>query len=363
MTHPLEAPLAPLVRDFHELQSRGDAFVLATVVATEGSTYSKSGAQMLITSTAQLRGLLSGGCLEADLAERARAVLASGAAELACYDMRGEDDLLYGIGSGCEGAMRVLLQRVGPAESWQPLAAIADCVRARRSDALALIVEGPAAGRGWWAGGGTASGPEPAAVSAARAASLAHAPARLIDCPLAGAAMRVLVLPLRLPPRLLLCGAGADAMPLAHHAVALGFAVTISDHRPALATTGRFPDCEVGCRAPAELGAAIAVARPDAAIVMSHQLPADLAYLRALAAEPDIGFVGLLSPAVRRERLLRDLGPLAEALRPRLRAPVGLDIGARTPQAIALATAAELHAWLAGRGGRPRRETLDPAQP
>lgn len=121
MAHRLETPLAPLVRDFRELQSQGEAIVLATIVATEGSTYRKSGTQMLITGRAQMRGLLSGGCLEVDLVEHARAVLASGAARVASYDMRGGDDLLFGIGSGCEGAMQVLLQRVGPAEDWQPL--------------------------------------------------------------------------------------------------------------------------------------------------------------------------------------------------------------------------------------------------
>jgi xanthine/CO dehydrogenase XdhC/CoxF family maturation factor len=174
--------------------------------------------------------------------------------------------------------------------------------------------------------------------------------------------MRVLALPLTLPPHLLVCGAGADAVPLARQAIALGLAVTVFDHRPALATAGRFPHCAVHCAAAAQLGATVELAQVDAAIVMSHHLPADLDYLRALAACPAIAYAGLLGPASRRERLLADLGPLAAELRPRLRAPLGLDIGARTPEAIALAAAAEIHAWLAGRGGRPWRETLDPAR-
>ncbi len=76
--------------------------------------------------------------------------------------MRGEDDRLFGIGSGCEGAMRVLLQRVGPREDWQPLAAMAACVESRAGGALALIVDGAATGRAWWPGGGDAPWPEPA---------------------------------------------------------------------------------------------------------------------------------------------------------------------------------------------------------
>jgi xanthine dehydrogenase accessory factor len=360
MAHPLEAPLAPLLRDFRELQAQGDAFVLATVIATAGSTYSKTGTQMLITAESRLRGLLSGGCLEVDLVEHARKVLATGVAQLASYDMRGEDDLLFGIGSGCEGAMQVLLQRVGPAEDWQPLLQVASSLEARRSETLALIVDGAAAGRAWWTGGGNAPRPEPAPVRETRAAR--DGPPQLLECRIDGAPVRVLVMPLTLPPHLLLCGAGADAVPLARLAIALGLTVTVCDHRPALATAGRFPHCLVRCAPPAECDALLESLQVDAAIVMSHHLPADLEYLRALAARPGIAYVGLLGPAARRERLLADLGPLAAALRPRLRAPLGLDIGARTPEAIALAAAAEIHAWIAGRSGRPWRETLESAR-
>jgi xanthine dehydrogenase accessory factor len=359
MAHRLETPFTPLVRDFRELQSQGNSIVLATIVATEGSTYRKTGTQMLITGAAQMRGLLSGGCLEVDLVEHARAVLESGAARVASYDMRGGDDLLFGIGSGCEGAMQVLLQRVGPAEDWQPLERIAECVEQRRRETLALVVDGAAAGRAWWTGCGTAPWPEPDSVREARAAAAQDLNPRLVEWRPDRAALRVLAMPLPLPPRLLVCGAGADAVPLAKFSVAIGLDVTVWDHRPALAFADRFPHCEVRAVRTAEIGGAPELAHFDAAIVMSHHLQSDLDYLRALAACPGIAYVGLLGPAARRERLLAELGPLAATLRLRLRAPVGLDIGARTPEAIALAAAAEIHAWFAGRSGRPWRETLD----
>lgn len=359
MAHPLEAPVAPLLRSFDELRTQGDACVLATVVQTEGSTYSKVGSQMLITGAMQLRGLLSGGCLEVDLQERARQVLATGAPYLASYDMRGDDDLLFGIGSGCEGAMQVLLQRVGPLENWQPLEHVAHCVRERRVEAIALVVDGAAAGRGWWSGGGNAPWPEPEGIRDARAAPSGR---RVLHCPLGSETLRVLILPLVLPPVLLLCGAGVDAVPLAAHAVALGFEVIVCDHRPALAVASRFPHCAVRRCVPGELATTVDLLQVDAAVVMSHHLPADLDYLRLLADYQSIGYVGLLGPAARRERLLADLGMQAATLRPRLRAPIGLDIGARTPEAIALAAAGELHAWLAGRGGGPWHEALDPAR-
>ena len=84
--------------------------VLATVVATAGSTYRKPGARMLIMADGSYLGLLSGGCLEADLRLHAQQVLDSGVPRAVEYDMRGPDDVLFGIGAGCEGAMRVLLE-------------------------------------------------------------------------------------------------------------------------------------------------------------------------------------------------------------------------------------------------------------
>lgn len=353
MVHALESPLAPLVRDFRELRSRGVPFVLATIVATDGSTYRKAGTQMLIVPGGELRGLLSGGCLEIDLVEHARAVLEEGRARLAAYDMRGEHDRLFGIGSGCEGAVQVLLQRVGPREAWQPLAAMAANAEARAGGALALIVDGAAAGRGWWPGGGDAPCEEPAPVRSMREGCAPDAGARIAEFAASGAVSRALVMSLPPPPLLLLCGAGPDARPLAAHAIALGFAVTVCDHRPALLDAARFPHCGLSGQPLAEFARLPALDECAAAIVMSHHLEADLAYLAALSDHAAIGYVGLLGPAPRRDRLLAALGARAAGLEGRLRAPVGLDIGARTPEAIALAAAAELHAFFARRSGGP----------
>jgi xanthine/CO dehydrogenase XdhC/CoxF family maturation factor len=347
MSHALSTPLLPLVRDFRELQAEARPFVLATILATAGSTYRKAGTQMLITAAGEARGLLSGGCLEADLVEHAREVLASGNARITAYDMRGEDDLLFGIGSGCEGAMHVLLQRVGPEADWQPLAAVAALVEARQRGVLAVVAEGPAAGRAWWPGGGNA-GEEPAAVRAARAACVA---AGIVEAQAGNDALSVLLLPVTPPPVLVICGAGDDARPLARQAVTLGFDVAVCDHRPALLTPARFPNCRLYSHPPGEFADSASLESCDAAVIMSHHLAADAAYLGALARRATVGYVGLLGPAPRRERLLTMLGPQAAQLDGRLHAPVGLDIGARTPEAIALAAAGELHAWVAGRAG------------
>jgi xanthine/CO dehydrogenase XdhC/CoxF family maturation factor len=84
---------------------------------------------------------------------------------------------------------------------------------------------------------------------------------------------------------------------------------------------------------------------------MSHHLASDAAYLRELALAGAPAYVGLLGPEARRNRLAQELGPVAEELRFRVRGPVGIDIGAVTPEGIALAIVGQIHAWLAGRGG------------
>jgi xanthine dehydrogenase accessory factor len=103
---------------------------------------------------------------------------------------------------------------------------------------------------------------------------------------------------------------------------------------------------------PEELGSSVDTRGFDAAVVMSHHLASDLAYLIGLSRS-EVPYVGLLGPAIRREKLLSDMGADAQALRPRLRAPVGLAIGGRAPESIALAIIAEIHAFIHGSEGGP----------
>src|ERR1700692_4193296 len=116
--------------------------VLATVVATAGSTYRKPGARMLIMADGSYLGLLSGGCLEADLKLHAQEVLDSGVPRTVEYDMRGPDDILFGIGAGCEGAMRVLLEPAGPGSpAAAALAAAGRATQAGQSTSLVSMHE------------------------------------------------------------------------------------------------------------------------------------------------------------------------------------------------------------------------------
>jgi xanthine dehydrogenase accessory factor len=191
-------------------------------------------------------------------------------------------------------------------------------------------------------------------LSAVEEALLDHASRGLaawLDQP--GSDAKIFGLAHALPPRVLLLGAGPDTLPIVDFAARLGWKVTLIDHRSAYAQASRFPTAErVVHSRPDELSGVFETRGFDAAVVMSHHLPSDLAYLQWLA-KTEIPYVGLLGPAIRREKLLADMGTDANLLRPRLRAPVGLAIGGRAPESIALAIVAEIHAFVHGSEGGP----------
>ena len=322
---------------------------MGLLVDTAGSTYRKPGALMLIASDGNSAGLLSGGCLEGDLAEYARGVIDTGKARVVTYDMRGGEDLIWGLGLGCEGAMHILLIPVGPRNDWQPLAHLARCLADYERTAVGVVVESERADSlvGTVLAPGSAAHPGVEAVlhEAVRSGRTGWFETK-------APRWRVFALPLSLPPKILLLGAGPDAVPVVDFAARLSWKVTLVDHRPAYADARHFPSAErvVNAR-PEELLSAVDPTHFSAAVVMSHHLPSDLKYLRALATT-NIPYVGLLGPAVRRERLLADLKSDADKIQRRLHAPVGLPIGGRSPESIALAIIAEIHAFVYVADGR-----------
>ena len=296
-----------LVRAWRALPEGAPA-VLATVVATRGSTYRRAGARMLIAEGGWLAGSISGGCLESDLVHTAWARTEDGPA-LVEYDATGEDDVALGLGLGCNGATTVLLARL-PSDG----------------GVLSLLERG------------------------------LTSPLTIETDPITGASREVaraepregvLVETLAPPPALLIFGAGHDAIPLARLGTDLGWRVTVADARLTHARAERFPGASV-LHAP----------YPDAPIpggahvvVMTHSYASDLVLLRRLLPS-GAASIGQLGPRARTERLLSELGfAPTEAQLARLRAPVGLDLGAEGPDEIALAIVAEIVALRKGRNG------------
>ena len=347
---------------FDRARDTGQPLVLCTVVKTGGSTYAKPGAQMLIDGNGEYAGLLSGGCLEGDLREHAREVAATGAARIVSYDLRSSTDQLFGLGAGCEGAMDILLIQVSDigAERWQPMSHLAGAFRRGEHCRVAFVVASREAGIDLglaFPADGASSGfaPGDPRLDTLRAAATSAADNTLVRA--APLDVELFVGSFAPPPTLLLLGGGPDARPVATLAAFLGWRIVVVDHRAVYLAPGHFPPSARLIESRAEdLSRNLRLDDHSAAIVMSHHLDSDQEYLRALAHSA-VPYVGLLGPAARREKLLADLGADANALRARLRAPVGLDIGGRSPESIALSIIGEVHAALAGRGGRPFSET------
>src|SRR5688572_8074072 len=244
-----------LLSDFlRHYASRGEPLVLATVVQTLGSTYRKAGAQMLIAADGRVAGLLSGGCLEADLIERARGVLESDTAATVHYDTRSSDDVIWGIGLGCEGAMTILLSRLDRGNDYQPFAFAAQCRYDQVDARFAVVTESRnpryTPGAALWPASKQSAPVEVMNAMNVSTPRGANTPGEVITADDA----TFLIVPIELPPRLLLLGAGPDAMPLVEFAGLMNWQVTVLDHRPAYAVPERFPRARrVVLRASAEL--------------------------------------------------------------------------------------------------------------
>jgi xanthine/CO dehydrogenase XdhC/CoxF family maturation factor len=344
-----------LLEDFGRWRQAGEPLVLVTVVETAGSTYTKAGHRILMAATGEFTGLVSGGCLEGDLLAHARGVLASRAAAVVTYDLRGEQDELFGLGIGCNGLLRLLLQPVTADQGYEPFATIAAAMAGDTAGVTATIVE-PGSGSalpGTTAtivAGATSCWPQRQAwleTIGREHPVLAAAGTATGPC-----AEQVLVAPLHPLPRLLLVGGGLDAVPLVAMAAELGWRVTVADHRPANLARGDFPAADrVELADVADLAARLPLDAYAAVVVMSHHLDTDRRALAALATSR-VPYIGLLGPAGRRDRLLRELGAAAAGLLPRLRAPAGLAMAADSPAAIALAILGEIQgSGVAARAG------------
>jgi xanthine dehydrogenase accessory factor len=299
----------------------GQPAALATLVKVEGSSYRRPGARLLLLADGTRIGSISGGCLEEDVMERARRVLATGKPELAVYDTTAEDDLVWGVGLGCQGVVHVFLEYLTPARpDW--FAILYANLHERHDTNLSVHYSGA-----------TPRGTQLAS-SHETAEGLFHQ-----NIPA--------------PPALIICGAGDDAQPLARFAKETGWHVTVADTRTAYATPERFPTADWIIAAPlAQIAAKLRFDVRTFAVVMTHRFVDDREFLRELLPR-EFAYLGQLGPRTRTDRLLDELkaeGVAATRLQlAKLHAPVGLDLGGSTPETVALAILAEMQTRLTGR--------------
>ncbi len=348
MTHWKES--AEILSRLGSLAAAGRRAALATVVRISGSAYRRPGAKLLVEDEGHTLGSVSGGCLEADVREIAQAVLLSGEPRLRHYDTGSHEDMVWGLGLGCNGEIDVFVQ---PATEG-PLAALAHPLSTLLAGdspfAVATVVEGGRqAGEALVVGTGETHGSLGSAELDHLAVEWALRPGRAGLSDLYPLGDRLVFFEHLAPPlHLAIFGAGDDAMPLAAYAADAGFRVTVLDHRPALLSPARFPQAT-----------RLVEGRPDGtlelsnpartlAVIKTHSLAHDREWARRLLAA-GVPYVGLLGPRARTADLLRDIGAEGDE---RVFGPVGLDLGAEGPHQIAIAVVAELLAFSAGREPR-----------
>ncbi|GAA6525950.1 XdhC/CoxI family protein [Intrasporangium sp. DVR] len=367
----------------------GEAVGVGTVVGTWRSAPRQPGASMLVGPRGQAVGSVSGGCVEGAVYELGQEVVASGSPVLQRYGI--SDDDAFAVGLTCGGILDVFVEKVSR-ETFPELGAVAADIEAGRPVAVATVIEHPDPA---WLGRRIVVHPEPvddeatrvsgdgeanpaayglsmslgseradAAVrddargllAQGRTATLGYGP----DGERRGEGMRVFVQSHAPKPRMLVFGAIDFAAAVARVGSFLGYYVTVCDARPVFATASRFPEAdEVIVRWPHDyLTEEVEGGRIDprtVIAVLTHDPKFDVPVLEVALRLPEVAYIGAMGSRRTHEdrlRRLREAGMTEEELA-RMSSPIGLDLGARTPEETAISIAAEIIAlrW-GGRGDR-----------
>ena len=359
--------IGDIIKAFGTAHREGRRAALATVVHVEGSSYRMPGARMLVEENGCITGAVSGGCLEGDALRKALLAINLGQNKLVTYDTTHEDDAKFGVQLGCNGIVHILFEPIDATYPDNPVAILNKFLHGRSDVVLVTLfalnnTSRPQPGTSFLLHAGITASRladkaleadirnDAAAVLAGRSSALKYYDQYGLS------AFIELILP---PVSLVIVGAGNDAMPLAQMAAILGWRVTIADGRPTHATAGRFP-----------LAHRVIVGKPSTElfcpltddrtvfVLMSHNYNYDLAALKVLL-QTNAAYIGTLGPKTRLLQLLAAIEgqgtEITAAQYEKIYGPTGLDIGAETPEEIALSILAEIKAVLGGnRGGSLR---------
>ncbi|MFH8220404.1 XdhC family protein [Streptomyces sp. NPDC018057] len=341
---------------------QGRDFAVATVVAVGGSAPRQPGAALAVDADGTAIGSVSGGCVEGAVYELCRQALQDGESVLERFGYSDED--AFAVGLTCGGVIDILVTPVRAGDPVRPVLAAALTAAAEgRAAALARIVSGPAAlmGRALLVHpdgtreGGFGGHPELDRTAAAETAALLDAGRtgtveigeRGSRC---GSPLTLLVESSVPPPRMIVFGAIDFASALVRIGRFLGYRVTVCDARPVFATRARFPEAdEIVVEWPHRYLADTEVDGRTVLCVLTHDAKFDVPLLE-LALRLPVAYVGAMGSRrthLDRNARLREVG-VSELELARLRSPIGLDLGARTPEETALSIAAEI---VAGRRG------------
>jgi xanthine dehydrogenase accessory factor len=331
---------------------------LATLVNVAGSSYRQPGARLLIDAEARvLAGAISGGCLEGDVAARAANVIAHGTPQLLRYDLREDLETIWGFGAACDGIAHILLESLAD-DAWlrDAHAAMLSRTRPMLLTTFGSDIADATFGSHTLIEASLHSATDHASTTAPHVQAALRTGMPFVGvADVKGASTHVLAEPLDAPVALHLIGAGRSAEAFATIASAMGWQVTVIDHREALLNDLLLPPSATRLvrRASEGLGDLPLDNRTTVAL-LTHIFEVDGAWLEALLGTP-VAYVGVLGSRNRAARLLQQLEANGVAvtsdMQRRVHAPIGLDLGGESPESIALAGVAEMEAVLHERPG------------
>jgi xanthine/CO dehydrogenase XdhC/CoxF family maturation factor len=364
--------LYTILKEAKKLKKHGVEFAIATVVKTSGSTYRRPGARMLITKNGRMIGSISGGCLEEDIKMKAKGVIKQGIPVLAEYDTSSYDDVILGSGLGCGGIVHVLIEKFSKNEKLErTIEFMMECVDMGKFGAVATVfkVDGQLNVK--------ISDRMIFRSSEVMATDIKEPELQdmiLKDCRdildrqesrvkfyrLPRGGIEVLFETIYPPVELMIFGSGPDVIPVVRIAKEIGWRAIVVDSRPEYTKKKRFPQADsVILSHPEDILKNIKIKPRSIAIIMTHNYFKDRELLKQLLPSP-VKYIGILGPRRRTEQLLDDIKStgmeITRSQIERLYSPTGLDIGAETPEEIALSIIAEIQSVITGRRGGMLRD-------
>lgn len=364
-----------IIEAYNQVDFSQQKAAIATVMQVKGSSYRSPGARMLMMDNGHWVGSVSGGCLEGDALRKARAVMANKTPRTLTYDTA--DDKSLGIGLGCEGIIDILLEPIDPEASDNPVQLIESFLQMDKTGALATVFEStaniPVGSRVFLKPDGSADGVESTLnelLMETLHTTIEDQKSRIEEFEFGGGRINVFFEVIQPGIDLLIFGGGFDAKPVTELAAVLGWNVRVSDECIAHLVPINFPKANEMVSCQKEFVKKEVKITPFTAIVMmSHNYEYDKGVL-AQIIDSDAAYIGILGPKKRADRLLKWLSDehqieLSQEQADKLHYPIGLDIGAETPDEIAVSIIAEIQARFSNRSGgllKYRSEAIHPRE-
>lgn len=355
-----------ILKAFKTAQQEGRQAVLATIVHVEGSSYRMPGARMLVEDNGKMTGAISGGCLEGDALKKALLAIHEQRNKLVTYNTL-DDDVSFGVQLGCNGIVHILFEPIDPNEPNNPIALLEKFYRQRKNSVVVTLfslknVSASQPGTCFFfdeeISESKIEDKHLAAIIKKDAIDVLTNQSSLLK-QYSEHELTAFIELLQPPVSLIIVGAGNDALPLVDIAMILGWQVTVMDGRATHANTQRFSKAhQIIVGKPAEAIKQVVPDERTVFVLMTHNYNYDLAMLKLLLPSKS-RYIGTLGPKKKLERMFTELQEqditITDEQKEMVYGPTGLDIGAETPEEIALSIVAEIKTVLAGHEGSSLR--------